>query len=92
MSVRLPSTSTSPAVNSGSFRPALPQPDPADLGQGDADQHASGDVDIRQLIGDEEQQDGQKVEQQFHAGSGVPWSVGNGGEGQKKETALPSPS
>jgi hypothetical protein len=49
------------------FDPALPQPDPADLGQGRDDQHAGRDVDIRQFVGDEEQYDGQEVEQQFHA-------------------------
>ena len=64
------------------FHPALPQPQPADLGQGSDDQHAGGDVNVSQLISGEKQRDGQEVEQQFHAGG--PSSVADRKIGQKK--------
>jgi len=41
--------------------PAAP-PDPADLRRGGDNGHAGGDIDARQLVGNEKEQDGKEVE------------------------------
>ena len=45
------------------FDPVVAPPDPANLDRGGGDRHHRGDIDARQLVGDEEEQDGQKVDQ-----------------------------
>ena len=47
------------------------------------DQYAGRDINVRQLVGDEEQYNRQEVKQQSHAGSEVPFLEGRGRVGGK---------
>ena len=47
---------------------AVAQPQVGDLHHRGGDRHAGGDIDARELEGREEQDDGEKVDQQFHKG------------------------